>query len=317
MNVSENENPKTLEELITMAESLRGAALLRLSPEAIERKVRAVASSAPVIGTQQKQRSIWYRGRICETAEGWDNIRECIYHQRPNEIHHYGRANYPHEAVFYASWNLFTVLSELQPRPGQFVQIIGARTQKGRALMSHAIGEYTHVFNSGTSQINEPTLAHAINTEIGAQPTELVYKSLYFDAFMAEQFSQRTKKPHEHMLTAAYARLMFSTNAAVIYPSVESPAAMNIAVPTSIFDQDFEVLFTEVFLVKSYCGYSLWQLERTKATCEFHEDMAVWDSTKTLPRSHGAIGDVIYSADIVGWCVLPHSGAGSSGGPVA
>jgi pimeloyl-ACP methyl ester carboxylesterase len=69
----------------------------------------------------------WWRGRLCDSAEGFSGLHECIY--RPaGSIHDYGRAHMRHgESVFYASWNLPTVIRELAPVPGQFVQIIAVR----------------------------------------------------------------------------------------------------------------------------------------------------------------------------------------------
>jgi hypothetical protein len=245
-----------IEAVVALANSLEASDYLRKTPiPEVERKVQELlaSSSFPLSAIQQSEGQIWFRGRRCESTAGYANLYDCIY-PKPERVG-CNRANYPGEPVFYASWNRGTVLSELGIETGQFVQFIASRPRPGAPIHCFTVGDFEYFHNSGRSLI-APQLEESYIQGLKTSPLDGVFKRLFVDAFLAKQFRVRTKHPYEHKLTAAFAKLMFKTGAGIMYPSVETPGGMNLAIPAKLFADHFEVLWTDV--VKAhYLGCSL------------------------------------------------------------
>jgi hypothetical protein len=55
-------------------------------------------------------------------------------------------------------------------------------------------------------------------------------------------------------ITAALAKLIFRTRRGIMYPSVEIPGGVNLAIPAKLFAGRFEVLWTDIVEVGRYLG---------------------------------------------------------------
>ena len=64
----------------------------------------------------------WYRGRKCESPDGWSDLH-CLVYPSPEKVE-IGRANQPNQPVLYASSKENTVFSELNLTIGDWVQVI-------------------------------------------------------------------------------------------------------------------------------------------------------------------------------------------------
>lgn len=248
-----------------------------------------IGDNHEIVLCREGHSQIWYRGRACP-PEGWPNLTDCIYRTAP-KVSGYGRAHYPNQSIFYASWNIATVLAELRPKPETFVQVIAVRPKEGVTIRCHVVGEVEHVFLAGRSLVNDPLVRDEVIKKLRAMPPEELPKLVYKDAFFAELFSRPVDKTreheHEYKITAAHAQLFFNEGYGLIYPSVQNRGGNNLAVPAALFDEYFEVLWTEVCAVKAEYGSGIYNvIPPMRGSCEFERDgRIVWESTRTMNRT--------------------------------
>ena len=80
----------------------------------------AAGCGVPLYGVSRDCDQVSFRGVPCDSAAGLENLKACIYRPR-GSINSYGRAHVPNgQSIFYASWNVMTVVRELGSSPGQF-----------------------------------------------------------------------------------------------------------------------------------------------------------------------------------------------------
>jgi len=161
------------------------------------------------------------------------------------------------------------------------------------------------------SLVNATKLIDAVAAMVQGLSEEEANKLVYLDAFLAEEFSRRAARPYEYKLTAAYAKILSRGNGGLMYPSVEIRGGINLAVTARVFDDNFEVLATDVHEVGAYYGYGVYDLILRRSSCEFEKDgRIIWDSKKSLSFTHSLQGGKQLLHDVEGWRVPKQQGAG-------
>jgi hypothetical protein len=213
----------------------------------------------------------------------------------------FGRANLPHFPVLYASWNIRTVLDEVGAEQGDYIQVIALRPIPGIQIPCHIVGEYQSIINSGGSLINSRNLEQYVNNLLGEHDPNWD-RILYVDSFLAEAFRQMVKNPLEYKTTAIFSHRFYMDAGGIMYPSVESPRGINLAVPAEVFDRHFEVLFTDVYYVERFYGYSVYEVTSVKHSSKFATDGEInWGYEKTMNLGWNVHRGLQLESDVAGW----------------
>jgi RES domain len=296
-----NTNPPTLEELQSIAESIRGTNLRARSHAEVEAQLNRLIGSHEAVGIARTVDQTWYRARPALNEHGFSNVSELIHPKdgSPN----YGRASMPNQSVLYASWNLLTALEEVRAEPGQFVQLISLRVRSGIQFPCEILGECHSVFQSGGSLINSRILEHGIR-QCMSQPNSRVHERVFVDAFLAEQFSRRAEHHSEYKVTATYAHRVLQARRGLMFPSVQAQHNINLAISASDFAESFEVMGSLLVRIERYAGYGLFitRLVRQTHTIDKTGNF-VWESTSRIPYAVHPAGGRILDPMRKGWRV--------------
>lgn len=289
----------SLEQLSIMADALRGADLRTKSVESIKTALSEFLSGYSPIAIGRSSHQIWFRARLCSGPSGYSSLHEMIY--PPSGCPDFGRAQLPGSSVLYASWNAPTALDEVGAQSGSHVQIIRLRPIEGVDIPCHVVGEYQKFHQSGGSLVNSEKLIGSLAQIQDANPTDFV-RSVFIDSFISELFRYPAKRSFEYKITAAYSELLHLGAGGLIYPSVESLGAMNLAVPARVFDTKFEVVDTKVWTVEEAFGYGIYSLSPLRSSCDFDESGVIrWDSKMRRDFSWTPQTGIRERKHIAGW----------------
>lgn len=292
---------KTLEELQSTAESIRGANWRARTQPEVDAQLELLVSSHAAFGITRSVDQTWYRARPSPDEKGFANVSDLIYREGGSPT--YGRASMPSQSILYASWNLLTALEEIRAEPGQFIQLISLRVRNGIEFPCEVLGERHSVFHSGGSLINsrisERGIRHWMN-----QARVQVLETVFVDAFLAEQFSRRAEHHTAHKLTAAYAQRVFKTKRGLMFPSVQAQHNINLAVAASDFASNFEVMGSLIIQVERYAGYGLYATRLIRQTHSIDRSGGfMWDSSSQIPYVIQPAGGLSLDPTREGWRV--------------
>lgn len=278
----------TLDELVELAAKLRSPAIRGLSEDkARDLLAQFQADYQPQLVTYQEN-CIWYRAVKC-SAEGFPSLHRCIY--LPGGSPNLSRANLKNRPVLYAAWNVTTAFDEIRALTGDFVQLIGFNVQPGRVAHCVNLGDIQRRQNSGRSLFDDPHGDSRIAYMLKHDPHRY-QQCLYIDSVMAELFRRQVEIPSDHFLTATVADAFHRGNISVLYPSVQTMHALNIAIPGCVFDDTFQVLLTEVHHINRNFGDGIHHTTRLKQSTRFATDGTIdwseWTSLNTWIGKHGA-----------------------------
>ena len=294
--------PSDIPTIFAKAQALRGALLRARTIASIEeelREFRQCASAGGIYSIRRNHENIWVRSRRCNDDSPFDNIIDLLY--PPAGSPDFGRAQYPGSQIFYASWNLHTALEEIGAMADDLIQVVNLRVREPVELICRVVGELQFFHAAGRSQLRSGPAAEFLHQEMAADPLSFS-ASVLFNSVMAEIFRLPTKRPHDYKISAAYAEWYFQTGGGLIFPSVESPGAMNLAVPATVFDAKFEVLDTSVVRVVDYVGYGIYLLKTEHNSSNFADDGSIdWKNSTPVPSTRGPFGNVVIDPKYVGW----------------
>lgn len=234
----------------------------------------------------------WYRAVKCESIEGFSNLRRTLYPPPKNCV--YGRANLPGTASLYASWNIVTAIDEVRPKPGEFIQISSLRLLPDTHLACHIIGELEHIANSGPSTVHTRVTEEYIKSTFLKGITTDHLAHIYVDAFLAAWFRRPVEDPNEYKGTAVFSAMLYDFGTALVYPSVRNHGAMNIAIPSKVFDDNFEVFKTILYRVDACYDYGINLTSILKYSTDFSADGTIeW----TVPARTGTTQELNHMLD--------------------
>jgi hypothetical protein len=260
---------------------------------------------------------VWYRAQICDSA-AFPNLRRMIY--APPDKARMGRANMDGQSTHYACWNLQGALSEVHAVAGDLVQVVAIRSTGAKQVKCVVIGELAYLMQAGRSLVNSKGLSESLaNLLARTDPTLALYWHLV-DAFFASSFRKdvpRGAPNHEYLLSACLAKKIHAAEGAVLFPSVRTFGAMNIALPASLFDTCFEVIYTQTFRVIDQYRQNVYLMRPELYSEDFELNGSVNWSFQLTPRfSGGPLGSIRIPPQHKGWRVPPSAKTESNQGSV-
>lgn len=289
------------DQLRSIAAELRSGASDGRSPDAIRDLFRSLCKAYQFPGITRSHQHVWYRARICEDASGYSSIYQMLY--PPEGSRSFGRASLPGTRVLYAGWNQQVALEEVGASRGHVAQLISLRVQSPVQFRCAVIGEYQAIFNSGRSVVNSQNLEGSLSEELVADIDGAMSK-VFVDSVTAEIFRSNISCSNDYVTSAVIADSIVGHHAGLMYPSIRTSHAINLAVHADDFDRNFEVLESTVYEVLDYHGYGLFSLKPLKATCEITSaGQFVWNSKRQMPSTLGSRRDKQVPSDFIGWRV--------------
>lgn len=242
---------------------------------------------------------VWHRARIIGKSGVLSNLNQMIYPE--NGSPDYGRAQLPNSKVLYASWNQIVAFDEIGAKKGDLVQSIVFRLIPGKHVIDHAIGEYMSYYQRGRSSIGAKALENTIADLSIREPIQF-QRFAYIDSVIASFFRKVVIHSYEYKLSAIYSELMHKSGSTLIYPSVKNAMGRNIAIPATTFDENYEVLSTDVFEIAESFGYGFYQAKLLQSSCDFTASGDInWHSVKTCPYSWDRRNGHQINYDYRGW----------------
>jgi len=273
--------PADFAALRAQLDALEGADLRQIPKQELNRRLVALLQGVTRQRIYLGDRQIWHRARLCANGERFNQVSQLSYVKEPDD---YGRAHVPKQAMFYAARNGETAISEIGVRDGEIAQVLAARVKPGLICKSDIIGEFEYVWASGLSLLGYEKsieLVSRLDKELGPA----FKRDVLIDAFLARQFRKLAKREHEYLLTSFTAMNLFDSGAeALMYPSVEQVGGLNIAIPAKVFDEKFELLWTDVFRTH-YLGYGQYFLEALASSEKISADGTIAWAPSPIDRS--------------------------------
>lgn len=296
MNYSDD---KSLERLSELASILRGSDLRGISEARLDEILESVLQGYFFQVSTYDHRQLCYRARKCQNKAGFDNLADCL--NPPRGSAEFGRASLPFELVIYSSWNIPTALDEISAMPGEFVQVTAFNAVPGVQTKMAKIGDLQRRANSGRTLF--PDLPDDSKFQQWRASNPSTYqRALYIDCLLAEIFTSASTRHVEYRISAKFAATTYTRGFGLIYPSVRSPHAMNIAHHRSMFDGGCQVLFTQVLEIEEFLGYSIYGFNRLKFSSVFRPDGGIeWGSVNLPMPNKGAFGAPEPLDNLYGW----------------
>lgn len=161
--------------------------------------------------------------------------------------------------------------------------------------------DYQSIFNFGRSAVNSQKIVESLNKLIATNKV-LFIAQVFIDSVLSELFRRKVSDQDDYAPSAVVATRVHSIRQGLMYPSVRTSHAINLAVRAGDFDDFFEVLDSEVFQITDYLGYGLYSLKRLKYTCSITSSgLFDWASNRQMPTSTGSFRDAQIPAEFLGW----------------
>ena len=288
-------NSPTLDQLSQIQSQLETLDLSSVSDATVSNLVKALWNGMTPLSVDLDHNRIWYRARRCKDHVPFNNLDELIYNN--NGCTGYGRAQVAGSKVLYAGWNENVALDEIERKPGDLIQIIAIRPRMGAIVPCFAVGEVVGFRNSNRSQFGSTETLTAQLEKLGNDFRLVAYR----DAVIAHYFRKRVEHSYEYKVTAAFSEIFHGVGG-LIFPSVQTPYAYNLAINNQVFDKQFEVIATMVLKIISAPGHGIYHAEKHSFCHDFLPDGTInWGSPMrrdlSFPSNFG-MHEVTYQA---GW----------------
>ena len=289
-------HPETLKQA---ASSLRSAVADGLSLDETQTLLGRLCSGFEPLGVTRSHHQVWYRSRICDSANGYTNVRQLIYPSSGST--QFARASRPGAKVLYAGWNVRLSMEEIGAKKGDTVQVILLRVRSPIEFPCVILGEHQAIYNSGRSIVNSPILESAFSRKLQMR-VERTLADVFVDSVLAELFREQHEKNDGYATCAVFAERVLARGIGLIYPSVRTAHSANIAVRAEEFDANFEVLGSDLYRVQDYHGYGLYVLKPIQSTWEIDTDGTFrWSSQRRPALTLGSRRDTLIPGDFRGW----------------
>ncbi len=273
VKITEQQKLKTT---ISLTEQLRGGAEKRLDIKDISVILNLITDSHAFLSIDINEETIFYRARILYDKQPISDLNLLVA-KKHEDVKSYGRCNIPGKSILYASINIETILSELGVDVGQTVQYIAFKKKKNTAVKCTIISEIDHVRRYGKSSIGGQEFVDVIKKNL-EQLSELERLKLHLvDAFISEKFRNVVKYPYEYKTTSLFSQIVFEQNFdAFYYPSVAHLGGFNIAITPDAFNDNFEIINSEVIIITDSMGYGMYANEIKFKSKEIKDGVITW-----------------------------------------
>ena len=253
-------------------------------------------------GTKLSKANIWHRARISPPSEKIrDSLFELIYPNTPSK--NFGRLNKPGNRVLYAAWNSITALDEVYAKAGGTAWTIHIRPRTNHQVTAILIGALEQVHKSGRFLYPSQKTAEHLHHYLAALDPLDRMRAIYLDSFIAALFREPGNKRYK--ATSALAEKILAADfTSIIYPSVQTVTAMNLAVRDAVFNQCFEVVSVQRSIIKSSYGYGLYAQGKAEVSNRFSSAGDIdWSASITAPPEYSLELGFTYPDNAPGWVV--------------
>lgn len=164
-----------------------------------------------------------------------------------NKVNEFGRANRPHNPIFYASSGGAAAVFEQNPAPGDRVAILKWRIKE--PIILSKIGYSDEVLSRLKSSRDMEDIPEGLSPESESQGNSIMRN------FLAKIFTRRVPEDqkHRHKLTAAISEMFLKADEidGILYPTVEMWGNEdNLAIKTEVVEQVLEPISAEFIEIK-------------------------------------------------------------------
>lgn len=251
---------------LNVIEQIRGGADLRLNWSNVRMLIAALTlrQNYVVHNVHEGFGLNFVRGRVGDSKSQFSNIRQLSFRD-PKDVIDYGRCHKPGSSMFYASLNLETVFSELEPNAGDRVHIALARIKPEPEVNITAIGEFDYVRRHRRPLFSGDEMPRPIVELLGNTNSPLNLKRVITDAFFADLFIRRADSPNHYKATSALSDILISYESTgdpriegLAYPSVGHRGGKNFAITPEAFTNKMEIYECQVHEIGGYWGFGIY-----------------------------------------------------------
>ncbi|MDQ8195688.1 RES family NAD+ phosphorylase [Coraliomargarita sp. SDUM461004] len=219
---------------------------------------------------------IW-RARICSESSGYQNVKE-LEAPPPSMITKPGRINNCGESVFYGSFNKHAVFEEIKASEGCYVHIAGFKIKE--EIRCGLVGEYYKVHRSGKSSISDEAGA-LINRILSGIPHKKGIGFILIDAILSEILAKKNASAEGYLYTRALGRQLLEKLPDIdglVYPSVASSHAMNLALNVDAARSKLELSGNSVLKIVKRYEYGIYDYELIRNASGHYQDGTInWE----------------------------------------
>jgi len=219
---------------------------------------RRLLRRQPLLSYVFGQDRVYWRGRRCESEEGFSSLSEMIYPCKASATS--GRLNDDNQPMLYAASRLVTVLNELSVREGDFIHYIGFVIKPGSSVRLGLVGEEYYAYHTGLSWLLGRVPGNSVQRELAKLGDEYCRRVVYVDAFLRNVLSDRAAEKRAYAHTRALGKEIFRTLKRIdgfFYPSTKHDVGTNLIVTPSCFDKQFKVITSSVLKVDKIRDFAM------------------------------------------------------------
>jgi hypothetical protein len=230
--------------------------------------------------------SVFWRGRKCDTANGFLNVSELSY--PPAHLAKVGRLNNQNQPMLYLASRKFTAFSEINAKPGDYIHIIGYKIRKNKSIKIGLIGDLFHVYRTGMSMLSSEA-GEVLNNKLNSFEYEIGKSIVYVDAYLASILRHPNAKSNNYLHTRILGELLFNKVTevkSIFYPSVAQEGGMNLAMIPVVADDVLEVVSSSIVMVKDRWEFGMYDFIPIKDCIEITSNGSFFWKLATNPRGY-------------------------------
>lgn len=203
---------------------------------------------------------IW-RGRICDSELGYENIKEVGF--PPKELTPVNRLNEQFDPLLYSSINQYAILDEIGADEGSYVHMVGYSTIQEKPLRLGFVGEMAHTHRWGNARLSD-SLGEQLRKIMGDMSLDVGLSAVYTDAFISSILQDPKASDNNYLHSRILASLLFKKQNdldGLVYPSIALEHSMNFAIKPNAVEQKLKMSGTCVIKVKRKFNYGIYDVE--------------------------------------------------------
>lgn len=261
-------------------EELIDCALASDTRENFQRFVYPLVEEFGILSFGIGRSQTYWRARIVDKERY--NLLEEIDYPPAELVKRPGRLNDIQSPCFYISSTLETAVSEVQPSPGQLVQVAGFRIAPEEILQLIFLGEYYHVEKRGFTNYSGHDPGDTIRKLINKHPFEERRVHLLIDNFFAHVISDKDASRNDYLHSRALRDLLLSKVSAhgIAFPSARDAGGVNFGVLPEPSDKLFHNVCCLCMKVGKKRKFSSYDLDLVGVVGDLTDDRKgfVWET---------------------------------------
>lgn len=224
---------------LDQCEGLIESALASTTREAFQKFVSPLVEEFGILSFGIGRGLTYWRARIVE-KDRYDLLDDLDY-PPPELVKRPGRLNDIQAPCFFISSTLETAVAEVQPEPGQLVQVAGFRIAPDKILQLIFLGEYYNVEKRGFTSYSGHDPGNTVRRLLDEHPFDERRTHLLIDNFFAHIISDKEASRNNYLHSRALRDLLLAKVSAhgIAFPSARDPGGVNFGVLPGPSDEIF------------------------------------------------------------------------------